>query len=175
MNLNKLFQLQKGLDEQIVQAKGLEGKNLLQEKLLALAVEVGELANETRHFKFWSTDQRPRTKDVRVPTMMEEDKEYFNPQLEELVDGWHFILTIGLDIKVEKLEIESIKLANLTDQFNGLYSVISTIAVGAIHKYNDLVSTYIGLGEMLGYTWKDIEDAYLVKNSINIHRQTAGY
>jgi dimeric dUTPase (all-alpha-NTP-PPase superfamily) len=60
-------------------------------------VELGECANEWRGFKFWSVNQIPHTSAVRVPTMMEEDKEYYNPLLEEYVDGLHFVLELGLN------------------------------------------------------------------------------
>nr|QRZ17780.1 dUTP diphosphatase [Virgibacillus sp. AGTR] len=56
MNLNKLFPIQKELDTRIEREKGLEGQNLLDKKILALQVELGELANEWRGFKFWSKD-----------------------------------------------------------------------------------------------------------------------
>lgn len=61
MNLYKLFKIQAKLDEKIVKEKGLEGQDLLDKKILALQVELGELANEWRGFKFWSNDQKPRT------------------------------------------------------------------------------------------------------------------
>ncbi|WP_345840755.1 dUTP diphosphatase [Bacillus sp. P14.5] len=54
MNINELFQMQKALDTYIEKEHGLEEADLFQEKTMALLVEVGELANETRCFKFWS-------------------------------------------------------------------------------------------------------------------------
>ncbi|GAA0415215.1 hypothetical protein GCM10008934_02680 [Virgibacillus salarius] len=46
MNLDKLFPIQKELDTRIEREKGLEGQDLLDKKILALQVELGELANE---------------------------------------------------------------------------------------------------------------------------------
>jgi len=60
MNLTKLFEMQRVLDERIVKEKGLEGKDLLPQKILALQVELGECANEWRGFKFWSNRQEPK-------------------------------------------------------------------------------------------------------------------
>lgn len=34
---------------------------------------------------------------------------------------------------------------------------------------------YIGLGEMLGFTWDQIEEAYYAKNKVNHERQNTGY
>jgi len=39
MNLTKLFEAQAELDKRIVEEKGLQGQNLLDEKILALQVE----------------------------------------------------------------------------------------------------------------------------------------
>lgn len=61
MNLTKLFETQRALDARIVKEKGLEGQDLVPMKILALQVELGELANEWRGFKFWSKDREPRT------------------------------------------------------------------------------------------------------------------
>lgn len=176
MDIAKLFLLQKELDEHIEKEHPREeGESRLSYKVLALLVELGELANEVRFFKFWSTDRRPRTKAVRVPAMMEEDKEYYNPVLEEYADGWHFILSLGLELGVKEVEISSSKSDNLEDQFISLFNVISILAVGFHHKYNDVISAYMGLGEMLGFTVEEIEEAYLAKNEINHQRQEAKY
>src|SRR5699024_2680440 len=59
MNLQPLFETQKKLDKRIIKEKGLEGVDLLDKKILALQVELGELANEHRGFTFWSENQRP--------------------------------------------------------------------------------------------------------------------
>src|SRR5579875_4105332 len=56
-------------------------ENRHSEKVLALLVELGELANETRCFKFWSI--KPAS-----------PKEVI---LEEFVDGIHFILSLGIE------------------------------------------------------------------------------
>ncbi|MBE2947115.1 dUTPase, partial [Anoxybacillus flavithermus] len=45
MDLSKLFEMQRELDERIVREKGLDGQNLLPNKVLALQVELAELAN----------------------------------------------------------------------------------------------------------------------------------
>lgn len=62
MNLEKMFEMQKELDNRIIKEKGLEGRDLLPGLILALQVELAECANEWRGFKFWSNDQQPRRK-----------------------------------------------------------------------------------------------------------------
>lgn len=61
MNLEKLLQMQKVLDERIIKEKVLEGKDLTLNTVNALIVELSEFANEGRWFKHWSNNQRPRT------------------------------------------------------------------------------------------------------------------
>ncbi|MGG0663427.1 dUTP diphosphatase [Viridibacillus arvi] len=61
MNLTKLFEAQRELDDYIEQQHPTApGEDRLSKKILALLVELGECANEWRGFKFWSNDQRPR-------------------------------------------------------------------------------------------------------------------
>ncbi|MDQ4683029.1 dUTP diphosphatase, partial [Stenotrophomonas maltophilia group sp. RNC7] len=70
MNLGELFEMQRKLDEHIVREKGLDGQDLLPKKILALQVELGELSNEWRGFKFWSNNQNPNTEEfyeIREP------------------------------------------------------------------------------------------------------------
>lgn len=119
MNLQELFSIQKQLDERIVKEHRLEGQDLLPKKLLALQVELGELANEWRGFKFWRVNQSPVTlgevfcKDCNgqgtpfgIPEESGIDCEqcegagsyYKNPLLEEYVDGIHFLISIGLEL-----------------------------------------------------------------------------
>jgi dimeric dUTPase (all-alpha-NTP-PPase superfamily) len=41
--------------------------------------------------------------------------------------------------------------------------------------YHELLASFIVLGEMLGFTWEQIEKAYLRKNAVNHQRQESGY
>src|SRR3954454_6608730 len=81
MDFEKLFQMQKGLDNHIEEKHRLEDEDLFSRKILALFVELGELANETRCFKFWSV------KPASARSVI----------LEEFVDGIHFILSLGIE------------------------------------------------------------------------------
>ncbi|MCY8807554.1 dUTP diphosphatase [Bacillus atrophaeus] len=62
MNLQKMFEMQKVLDDRIIEEKGLQGQDLLPNLILALQVELAECANEWRSFKHWSNNREPRTK-----------------------------------------------------------------------------------------------------------------
>lgn len=176
MNLEKLFEMQKVLRDRI----GYNEPDRFNKLILALLVELGECANEWRGFKFWSVNQLPHTSAVRVPTMMEEDKEYYNPLLEEYVDGLHFVLELGLEINTNLMnfskKVPPVKDPSIIDQFNSLYHRISFFwLVGSNDDYLLVFRSYLGLGEMLGFTWEQIEQAYMEKNKINHVRQETGY
>ncbi|WXG84199.1 dUTP diphosphatase [Paenibacillus glucanolyticus] len=60
LTIEQMYEMQKELDAKIIREKGLEGQDLLQNTVLALQVEIGELANEWRGFKHWSNRQTPK-------------------------------------------------------------------------------------------------------------------
>ncbi|RKE76753.1 dUTP diphosphatase [Bacillus safensis] len=62
MNLQKMFEMQKELDDRIIREKGLEGQDLLPNTYVALITELGEFANEGRWFKHWSDKKEPKRK-----------------------------------------------------------------------------------------------------------------
>ena len=104
-------------------------------------------------------------------------QEEINPLLEEYVDCLHFILSIGLseDIgTVEWEQIEHYKANSTIQQFIGLFEYTSRL-LEDITVYVDIWSSFIGLGEMLGFSWEEVEEAYLRKNAENHQRQERGY
>jgi dimeric dUTPase (all-alpha-NTP-PPase superfamily) len=177
MNLEKLFQMQLVLDEHIMnEHPELKGQNNLDWKVLALLVELGECANEWRGFKKWSKNQQPATLASRKPYMDLEDAEFYNPLLEEYVDCLHFILSIGLEMNVEKFELGVIKKDSLIEQYLGLSNAISVLAITpTAATYGQIFSAFVGLGELLGFTWDSVEQAYFDKNAVNHQRQENGY
>lgn len=182
MNLTKLFETQRELDAKILLSKGLVGHDLLDEKILALQVELGELANEWRGFKFWSEDQRPRGEDeyLEYRPVDQGGNRWVrkNPLLEEYVDCLHFILSIGNDFgfQIDKLNNFVIMGKTITQSFNKLFDYVSNIDRNFDEReYRIYLSTFIGLGEDLGFTDKQIEQAYMQKNEENHRRQANGY
>ncbi|WP_017728521.1 dUTP diphosphatase [Halalkalibacterium ligniniphilum] len=188
MNLIKLFEMQRVLDGRIIKEKGLEGRDLLPQKILALQVELGELANEWRGFKFWSEDQKPRTREY-LTEYTEQDSIlgpgaiWRNPLLEEYVDCLHFILSIGLELGCENTLVGTADFFdNVTEAFNSVFTQVQTVAntpafssVVKRGRYSILFDYFLTLGVMLGFTWEQIEQEYLRKNQINHDRQNNGY
>ncbi|MED3717332.1 dUTP diphosphatase [Geobacillus thermodenitrificans] len=198
MNLAKLFELQRQLDEHIEKEHPRqEGEDRLAKKILALFVELGELCNCWRGFKYWSNNQKPKGVVYETCKYCEGRKMLGfrletcwycggtglqvveRPLLEEYVDCLHFILSIGLDITdPELIELREIdKAETITEQFIMIFD-----AVGELYEfeyehwdYESLLIKFVDLGEMLGFTWKQIEEAYLRKNAVNHQRQEMGY
>lgn len=162
MDFNHLFKLQKELDEKIEHKHNLKEERLIERKILALLVEIGELANETRCFKFWSV-KPPSPRDVI---------------LEEYVDGLHFLLSLGHELHIEKLPDMRAKKkeTSLTDLFLKVYQKSAKLKEYlSIQSYIDLFNDYVTLGNALGFAEEDIVSAYLAKNKVNHQRQNQGY
>ena len=162
MNLEKLFDLQSKLDKRIQKDHNLENENLIPKKILALLVEAGELANETRCFKFWSL-KKPSAKEII---------------LEEYVDCLHFILSIGLEKKYD--DIKTIEFKKSTDEPTDLFlhfysSINNFMSVPSKENYIDVFKCFLTLGYRLGFTFSELGNAYLSKNEINHKRQDQGY
>jgi dimeric dUTPase (all-alpha-NTP-PPase superfamily) len=203
MNLAKLFELQRQLDEHIEQEHPRqEGEDRLAKKILALMVELGELANEHRGFKYWSNDQEPRTgsecscDDGYIDVYMghgvvEQDicprcegmGELPNTLLEEYVDCLHFILSIAIELgyTVDDLYVWDDELIGKTeDIFLELMYWVVLIKSKDERKRKEAFRTvcyiFFNMAEQrLGFTWEQIEEAYLRKNVVNHQRQESGY
>lgn len=163
MNYQQLFKMQKELDRHIESNHQLQDVDLFERKVLALLVELGELANETRCFKFWSL--KPSSPQETV--------------LEEFVDGIHFILSLGIECgfnQEEEYAITLDKTESVTGQFLSVYNGIGYFRKSrSLEHYKELFTAYLNLGEMLGFTPLEIEKAYIEKNEVNYKRQAEGY
>ncbi|BAC14100.1 hypothetical conserved protein [Oceanobacillus iheyensis HTE831] len=162
MDWQALFNMQKQLDSYIEENHGLEKADLFEKKILALLVELGELANETRCFKFWS--KKPRNKQSVI--------------LEEYVDVIHFLMSVGINKGYDSFESTNDQHINRSeiDQFQIVYEQTIMYKNEPIKaKYEELFSSCIDLGNILGFSEEDIQRAYLEKNEINYKRQNQGY
>ncbi|QDP40818.1 dUTP diphosphatase [Radiobacillus deserti] len=162
MNWEKLFEMQRELDHHIETKHGLDKKDLFERKILALFVEVGELANETRCFKFWST-KAPSEREVI---------------LEEYVDGVHFILSLGLNkgFTYQSDWKRNKDTSELTSLFNRVFEVITMFKNSpTVEHYRLLFDSYLDVGAYLGFDEEATYQAYVSKNEINHSRQNNGY
>ena len=161
MNLQKLFKMQEELDRFIQANQGIN-EDVFRKKGLALMIELAELANETRCFKFWS-QKGPSERNVI---------------LEEYVDSIHFLLSLGIEKNLNMLEEwpERVSESDLTELFIGTQrEILDFLEDYSMTNYQDLWSWYGGIAEELGFSYENIFDAYLAKNQTNYERQHEGY
>ena len=161
MNLTKLFTMQRELDIFIQKNRNAE-QDYFQEKGLALLVELAELANETRSFKFWSS---------KGPSEIE-------VILEEYVDSIHFLLSIGIDLNLQGItnwptgEVEG----ELTELFLKTTATITHFLNNpTMEAYCNVWIHYGAIAKKLGFTHDAIIEAYILKNDENYTRQKVGY
>lgn len=162
MELREMFEMQKGLDQHIERNHGLENEDLVDRKVLALLVELGELANETRVFKFWSL--KPASAQSVI--------------LEEFVDGIHFILSLGLECRFDSMEeiIVVDGTSGMTEQFLIVYEAVHKFRrERTLENYQLLFQSYLFLANLLGFKDDEIKRAYISKNEVNYKRQQEGY
>lgn len=175
MEFKDLYEIQKLLDDNILEnckskGKQISEKEIYKSKILALLVEIGELANETKCFKYWS----------------EKHNQFTNKVLEEYVDCLHFILSIG-NYKNQKIKIDMQHIKRcyeihkkqnipLIDIFLILKMTIVMFLKGTNEfSYESIVREFLILGMYLSFSQEQIIDAYLEKNKINYQRQQEGY
>ncbi|WP_416151453.1 dUTP diphosphatase [Salipaludibacillus sp. HK11] len=158
--------MQKDLDKYIETKQQLKGEPLLERKLLAFQVELAELANETRCFKFWS-EKEPSACEVI---------------LEEYVDGIHFLLSVGIEfgfdnqpVIVYPIPAEATKNELVETFFNSMEAIVHLREEKTRLSYENLFRVYLSLGAKLGFSSDDVEEAYLKKNEVNHQRQDQGY
>lgn len=175
MNLNRLYELQAKLDKHILDNNNVKmsKEELLDNTILALLVEVGELANTTRCFKHWSKKGMMEKKTI----------------LDEYADCLHFYLSIGNQVRiVERNSILNIRpcvlehLNNdeitLKDCFLALYNNISNYRSSHELDVFDYKSAGEDMGvliKLLNFTDEEVENAYLKKHKENYKRQREGY
>lgn len=163
MTLQEWFAMQHELDSYIKREHELHGEDLFEKKVLALLVEIGELANETRCFKFWS--KKPPASHDAI--------------LEEFVDGVHFILSLGLELGFSDRDIDLVSQEANEDQDRSFLKIFRLVNDFRQSKdaadFEELFRQYIILGQSLGFTLDDVQDAYKKKNEVNFKRQQDGY
>lgn len=202
MNIKKLLETQKALDDRIRKEKGLEGQDLTANTFLALLVELGEMANCWREFKFWSNDQAPRyerkchackgkgkfeNKDICL--YCEGTGIEAKPLLEEYIDCLHFFLSLGLkkfgiekadiimdfDCRIEEYDEYREVVGNvsfITELFRKVAQAESGTTLDFVTAWRMFIT--LGLYEFY-FHGAEIEEAYYRKNQINHARQENGY
>lgn len=102
-----------------------------------------------------------------------------NPLLEEYVDTIHFALSIGIELGYTEHEYTGTEEMDLNGLVLGLTNIITILSRDMVTPTKTIMSILfdhvIKLGYQLGFTEKQVIEAYYEKNKINHERQNAGY
>ena len=159
--LTDLYKNQKELDLEIAKNHNITYQSTRNKRTLALFVELGEFANATRTFKYWS-NKGPESKE-RV--------------LDEFADGLHFILSLGIDqgFEVDSIEVEDDE-NSLTNTLLKTYELTSIFySCQTLSNYLSVFISYLRCLFKLGFTWQEARDAYYLKLQENHVRQETNY
>jgi dimeric dUTPase (all-alpha-NTP-PPase superfamily) len=170
--------MQRVLDEYIIKTKkvALTPELLMENTILAISVEVSELANEVRSFKHWS----------------KKEASTYSVVLEEYVDIFHFMLSItnqymGIipegDLYVDLTPTKTTDKHALNLTFLSLQSTISEFWLANLAKdwdratclLQELWEMMLNLGEMLGFSTDEVWFGYMKKHLENVNRQGMEY
>lgn len=160
-DLTDLYIKQKELDEEIAKNHNISYSSTRNKRLLALLVELGEFANTTRTFKFWSNKGM-------------EDKAIV---LDEFADGLHFLLSLGIDQDyiVDTIEVEDDELS-LTDNLISTYELATNFyKEQTLANYLRMFTSYLRALFKIGYNWEEAKNAYYLKCKENHVRQETNY
>lgn len=146
MNLESLFSFQQEIDKELLYKLNQKDKSLVPQKILALHIKIGELANATNCSKYWSKETTSN-KDL---------------VLEKYVECLHFIATIGIERNFTEYEIQfKGSDSNITDQFLNLYIDLNDFIVSSSKdSYITLIEDFLGLSLTLGISEQEIIKGY---------------
>lgn len=155
MNWFKIIELQKELDKKLIETHSFNEECVFFKKKLALVVEISELANEIKVFKYWSLN-----KEINY------EKAIF-----EYVDCLHFLLSFCNFFKVDITNLAYKKIDRPTDISNFILLVIKKcMEIDGKEKCENALLYFLYLAELLNFSDADVEKYYLLKNSINLER-----
>lgn len=167
-----MLDAQKELDQYIIRKKGLEGQDLVLNTLVALDVELAEMANESRWFKHWS-EKRWKPKEGL---------------LDEIADCMHFFFSLAIQKQwTDQLNLLAVN-GNIVNAENAseIYATMKFSLLMSFKELNgqkDEAATF-GVAwlyfiafatDFCGYNTEDLENAYWQKHNVNIKRQKEGY
>lgn len=153
---NVVYDANKKLDDLFNNKYPQMSDEIFRKNVLELMVEIGELANETRCFKYWSC-KGPSAKDII---------------LDEYADCILMILMFCnyLGISLDE-EFNDPKEKGIIEQFTYLYHLCSQIGDNYNKEHvKNVLSNFVYLGKLLNFTDEDIIDGCLIKINRNIVR-----
>src|SRR5690606_26594705 len=160
MNLNPLFQKQAELDKYIYSQNNVTAKEVFEKKIVALLVELGELANELQFFKYWKEN-------INIDRQR---------AIEEYIDVIHFAIGLAVDLGIDEHEYIETQPRDLNKLFIGITNLATVLSTSKEKEHaKTLLNNIIALGYQLGLDEQTVIGAYNKKNEVNYERQENGY
>ena len=204
MNFKKLQAMQAKLDEAILADKApMTAEERFNKTLVALSVEIAEVANCAEHFKFWKNNKGKIDHDRFIMTpsvvsivnnLIEDDyldnntMQYVTEEqahrltlIEECSDALHFILSLANQTDFEINGIGThFKIAEDADNLEKNFLFLNHMIGLAVfeHFHSDLemiIDVFFIYINQLGISQQELEQAYYDKNKINYERLENGY
>lgn len=195
MHFKKLQAMQAKLDEAILADKApMTEEERFNKTLVALSVEIAEVANTVEHFKFWkdnkgkvdserfgennifANDELVFTDYIEEKTGIQYEFEQAHrlTLIEECSDALHFILSLanqcGDSLEVDLDLVEGQK--HLKDNY---YMAIQEELFSTVSDNRWLIQAFLNYVKSLGIKSEELEQAYYDKNKINYERLENGY
>ena len=160
MNLNSLFEKQKELDKYIYEKNNVTAKEIFERKIVALLVELGELANELQFFKYWKEN-------INIDRQR---------AIEEYIDVIHFAIGLAVDLGIDEHKYIETQPQDLNKLFIGITNLATVLSTSKEKEHaKTLLNNIIALGYQLGLDEQTVIGAYNKKNEVNYERQENGY
>ena len=161
IDFEPLFKKQLELDTEIQRKHNVTYAETLERRFLSLYVEIGELANATRCFKYWSN--KPSEPRDRV--------------MDEFADGLHFLLSLGIALNIKNKSFNQNETdEDLSNLFVRMYGVIDELHNKKNEDtYQKTFETLLLIASKLSMSTDDIYASYLLKSGENYHRQETNY
>lgn len=162
--MKSLQKKQNKLDVFIYESNGIKDVGEIEfEKLTALDIELSELANEIKFFKYWK-----KYKYIDMAKV-----------IEEACDCFHFILSLANDNEVN---LQVIPYGSFTRDIGTLYRYMKATIWKDIYLDDNwecglkrVLMLLVAMIEELDFTYSDLIREYDRKYEINIKRQKEGY
>ena len=201
MNFKKLQAMQAKLDEAILAEKApMTAEERFNKTLVALGVEIAEVANTVEHFKFWK-DNKGKVDSERfivtpsiVNNLIEDDyldnttTQYVTEKqahrltlIEECSEALHFILSLASQCDYAITEIgKRVNIQEDTDSMEKNYLFLSAVMGDVEYLPFDfelemVIDTFFLYVRQLGVADEELEQVYYDKNKINYERLANGY
>lgn len=149
MEIIAFFEAQREKNKEIIIDNNLSEYKIWARKHLELHTKLSYLADETKCYKYWISEDEPINKSILF---------------EKYLDCFAHIINLGIDRNYDHIEEVLIKPNDycLSDQFLNLFIDLNDLIISPSEDhYMTLVEDFISLGITLGYSESKIKESFI--------------